>query len=127
MHQRVSRGSVCGFKAHGQTSQTAFTRPAERFTVLQQSAVQVQTDISLQTLRETLQHLDTQRRQIRQEKRRQSNGDAKKDRQTGRRLKKNELIKKKNRYNETRKEKKERKQKDRGTERQENMVIKGNE
>lgn len=53
----VSRWRVGGFEAHGESSQTRFTRPAEHLTVLQQTTIQMQANISLQTLRKTFQDL----------------------------------------------------------------------
>ena len=58
MDQGVARRGVGGLKPHGQRPQTAVTGPLEGPAVLEQTAVQVEADISLQTLRETLQHLE---------------------------------------------------------------------
>lgn len=54
VHQGVSRGGVGGLEAHGQRPQAALVCPAESLAVLQQGAVQVEADVSLQTLWETL-------------------------------------------------------------------------
>ncbi len=53
----VSRWRVGGFEAHGEISQTCFTRPTEHRTVLQKITIQMQANISLQALRKTFQDL----------------------------------------------------------------------
>lgn len=53
----VSRWGVGGFEAHGESSQTRFIRPTEHFTVLQQSTIQMQANVSLQTLWKTFHDL----------------------------------------------------------------------
>lgn len=53
----VSRWRVGGFEAHSESSHTCFTRPVEHLTVLQQTTIQMQANISLQTLRKTFQDL----------------------------------------------------------------------
>lgn len=53
----VSRWRMGGFEAHSESSQTCFTHPSEHLTVLQQTTIQMQANISLQTLRKTFQDL----------------------------------------------------------------------
>lgn len=53
----VSRWGVGGFEAHRESSQTRFTRPTECFTVLQQTTIQMQANVSLQTLWKTFHDL----------------------------------------------------------------------
>lgn len=62
MDQRISRGRVGGFELHGQRPQAALRGAFESFTVLQQSPVQMQADICLQTLWEAFEHLDRRRK-----------------------------------------------------------------
>lgn len=57
VHQRVSGRCVRRLELHGQGPQAALGGPSEGLAVLQQRAVQVQTDVSLQALGEALQHL----------------------------------------------------------------------
>ena len=57
VHQRVSGWRVRRLELHGQGPQAALGGPSEGLAVLQQRAVQVQTDVGLQALREALQHL----------------------------------------------------------------------
>ena len=57
MHQGVTGWGVGGLEAHGQRPQAALVGPAERLAVLQQCAVQVQTDVRLQALWKPLQNL----------------------------------------------------------------------
>lgn len=57
MDQGVTRRGVGGLEAHGQRPQAALVGASKRLAVLQQAAVQMEADVSLQTLRETLQHL----------------------------------------------------------------------
>lgn len=61
MDQRVAGRSVGGLELHGQCSEAALGGAFESLTVLQQSAVQVETDIGLEALREPLEHLGTRR------------------------------------------------------------------
>lgn len=55
--QGVPGGGVGGSEAHGQRAQAAFVGPPEGLAVLQQAAVQVQANVSLQTFGEALQNL----------------------------------------------------------------------
>lgn len=55
--QSVPWGSVGRFEAHGQSSQAAFVGASKSFAVLQQTAVEMEADVGLQTLRKTLQNL----------------------------------------------------------------------
>lgn len=55
--QSVTRRGVGCLETHGQSSQAAFVGSSKGFTVLQQSPVQMETDVGLKTLGETLQHL----------------------------------------------------------------------
>ena len=57
MDQGVSGRSVGGLEAHGEGSQAALGGALEGLAVLQQSPVEVEADVSLQTLREALQNL----------------------------------------------------------------------
>lgn len=57
--QRVPRGSVGGLELHGQRPEAAFGGAFKSLAVLQQRPVQMETDVCLETLRETLQHLET--------------------------------------------------------------------
>lgn len=52
--QSVPGRSVGGFEAHGESSQAAFVGSSKGLAVLQQAAVQMQANVSLQTLREAL-------------------------------------------------------------------------
>jgi len=57
MIEGVSGWRVGGFEAHGESSQARFTCPTKRFTALQQSTIQMQANVSLQTLWKTSQDL----------------------------------------------------------------------
>lgn len=57
MIECVSRWGVGGFEVHGESSQTRFTCPTKRFTALQQTTIQMQANVSLQTLWKTSQDL----------------------------------------------------------------------
>lgn len=57
MIEGVSRWGVSGFEAHGESSQTRFTCPTKRYTALQQTTIQMQANVSLQTLWKTSQDL----------------------------------------------------------------------
>lgn len=52
--QGVTGRGVGGFEAHGESSQAAFVGASKSFAVLQQSAVQMQANVSLQAFREAL-------------------------------------------------------------------------
>lgn len=52
--QSVTGRGVGGFEAHGEGSQATFVGATESFAVLQQRAVQMQANVSLQTFREAL-------------------------------------------------------------------------
>lgn len=52
--QSVPRRGVGGFEAHGESAQAAFVGAPKSPAVLQQAAVQMQANVSLQTLREAL-------------------------------------------------------------------------
>lgn len=54
MDQSVSRRSMGGLESHGQSPQAAFVGTPKGLAVLEQAAVQMEADVSLQTLRETL-------------------------------------------------------------------------
>lgn len=57
MDQRITRGCVGGLELHGQRSEAALRGAFKSLTVLQQRPVKMEADISLETLRETFQHL----------------------------------------------------------------------
>lgn len=57
MDQGVSGGRVGGLEPHGQGPEAALGGPAERLAALEQVLVEVEADICLQTLWETLQDL----------------------------------------------------------------------
>lgn len=59
MDQRVPRWSVGGLELHGQRPEAAFGGAFKSLAVLQQRPVQMETDVCLETLRKTLQHLET--------------------------------------------------------------------
>lgn len=63
MHQGVSGWCVSRLELHGQGAQAALAGAPERFAVLQQRAVQMQADVSLQAVGEALQHLWRARRE----------------------------------------------------------------
>lgn len=52
--QSVTRRGVGGLEVHGESSQAAFAGASKRFAVLQQATVQMEANVSLQTLGETL-------------------------------------------------------------------------
>lgn len=52
--QSVTWRCVGGLESHGQSPQTAFVGTSKGFAVLQQGAVQMEADVSLQALGETL-------------------------------------------------------------------------
>lgn len=56
MHQGVARWRVRRFELQSERSQTAGAGPVEHAAVLQEVSVQVQTDVRLKTLGESLQH-----------------------------------------------------------------------
>lgn len=55
--QSVSRGRVGGLEPHGQCPQAAFCGSSEGLAAMEQVLVEVEADICLQALGETLQHL----------------------------------------------------------------------
>lgn len=57
MDQSVSRGRVGGLESHGQGTQAAFGGSAKGLAAVEQVLVEVEADVCLQTLWETLQHL----------------------------------------------------------------------
>lgn len=73
MDQRVSGGCVGGFELHGQRPQAALRGAFKSFTVLQQSPVQMQADVCLETLREAFEHLDGRRKRNKEGKGRKEN------------------------------------------------------
>lgn len=57
VHQRVTGGRVGGLEPHGQGAEAAVGGAVEGLAALQQALVEVEADVGLQALRETLQHL----------------------------------------------------------------------
>lgn len=57
MHQGVPGRGVRGLEPHGQRPEAALGGPAERLTALEEVLVEVEADICLQALGETLQDL----------------------------------------------------------------------
>lgn len=57
VHQGVSRGRVGSLEPHGQGAEAALSGSAERLTALQEALVEVEADVRLQALWETLQDL----------------------------------------------------------------------
>lgn len=63
--QRITRGCVGSLELHGQRSEAALGGAFKSLAVLQQRPVKMEADISLETLRETFQHLGRRSRETR--------------------------------------------------------------
>lgn len=63
--QRITRGCVGSLELHGQRSEAALRGAFKSLAVLQQRPVKMEADISLETLRETFQHLGRRSRETR--------------------------------------------------------------